>query len=54
MIPPILPHLELGLPFKLPKSEEYNQQFLRLPCNEHLTNEQVEYVIDKIKIFYGC
>ena len=53
MVPPILPHIELGMDVKLPKSEEYNEQFLRLPCNEHLTDEEVQEVIQKIRIFYG-
>ena len=50
---PILPHIELNLSFKLPKTEEYNEQFLRLPCNENLENKEIEEVIKQIKRFYA-
>ena len=53
MKPPILPHIELGIKLKLPKTEEYNEQFLRLPCNENLTDKEVDYVIKTIRNFYG-
>lgn len=52
MIPPILPHQELELQFSLPKSDIFNKQFLRLPCNEVLENFEVAYVIERIKEFY--
>lgn len=37
---------------KLPKSLEYEAETLRIPCNEHLTDDEVSYVIAKIKEFY--
>lgn len=49
---PVLPHIELDLPFKLPKTEKYNKQFLRLPCNPELTDEQVHFVVEKVNEFY--
>lgn len=52
MIPPVLPHEEFKLG-KLPKSEKYNKQFLRLPCNDVLENWEVERVIELIKNFYA-
>ena len=52
MTPPVLPHKELGLEFELPKTESYNLEYLRLPCNPEVTPEQAEYVVAKIKEFY--
>src|SRR3990167_4145080 len=37
---------------KLPKSVEYEASTLRLPCNEVLEDEEILYVIEKIKTFY--
>ena len=37
---------------KLPKSVEYEKSTLRLPCNEVLEDEEILYVIEKIKTFY--
>ena len=39
---------------KPPRSVKYEEETLRLPCNEHLTMEEVEYIILKIKEFYGA
>ncbi len=52
MIPPTLPHQELNIPAVLPKSEKYNEQYLRLPCNPEMTDEEVSTVIQKINEFY--
>lgn len=46
-----------GYPFprgieKKPKAVAYEENSLRIPCNETLTNEQVEYVIEKINEYY--
>lgn len=38
---------------KLPKTAEYEAKTLRLPCNENLTNQEVNYVIEKIREFYN-
>lgn len=46
--------LKNGYPMPLPKlplSGEYESRSLRLPCNDVLSNEEVEYVIEKIKEF---
>lgn len=37
---------------KLPQAQKYEDETLRLPCNELLTNEEVQYVIDCIIEFY--
>lgn len=37
---------------KLPQSQKYEDETLRLPCNENLTNEEVQFIIKKIKQFY--
>lgn len=37
---------------KLPKAKAYEKETLRLPCNPYLTDEQVDYVIEKINEFY--
>lgn len=39
---------------KLPLSIAYEAETLRIPCNEHLTDREVEYVIEQIKSFYGA
>lgn len=42
-------------PFPIPKgpvSIAYEAETLRLPCNEHLTDNEVKYVITSIKDFY--
>jgi dTDP-4-amino-4,6-dideoxygalactose transaminase len=39
---------------KGPKSLQYEAETLRLPINEVLTDEEVNYVIEKIKEFYGA
>lgn len=39
---------------KGPKSLQYEAETLRLPINEVITNEEVGYVIEKIKEFYGA
>ena len=36
---------------KLPLTAKYEAETLRLPINENLTNEEVEYVIKKINEF---
>src|SRR3990167_1832926 len=46
-----------GYPFpsdfpKLPRASQYESVSLRLPCNPSLKDEEVEYVIKKIKEFY--
>ena len=51
MIPPVLPHEELKLPFPLPNSEKWNKEFLRLPCNEILTEDEISYIIEKVNEF---
>jgi len=38
---------------KLPVAQKYESETLRIPCNENLSNKEVEYVIKKIKDFYG-
>ena len=45
----------LGLEdYSLPLTEQYvSHEFMRLPCNENLTDEQVDFVIQTIKTFYG-
>ncbi len=37
---------------KLPLAQQYEDETLRLPCNENLTDEEVEEVIKTIKQFY--
>ncbi len=37
---------------KLPLAAKYEAETLRLPCNENLTDEEVNYVIEKICQFY--
>lgn len=34
---------------KLPQAQAYEDETLRLPCNENLTDDEIYYVIDKIK-----
>lgn len=38
--------------YHLPLTEKYVYQFLRLPCNDYLTDEEVEYVIKSVRQFY--
>lgn len=38
---------------KLPLAQEYEDETLRLPCNELLEDFEVEYVIEKVKEFYA-
>lgn len=38
---------------KLPQSLAYEAETLRIPCNEHLTEEEVQLVISAIKEFYA-
>ncbi len=43
-------------PFPIPKKEKalmYESMTLRLPCNENLTDEEVQYVIKCVNQFYG-
>ncbi len=42
----------LGLDFSLPKTEEYIAMQVRLPCNPDLTDEEVDYIIEKVTGFY--
>jgi len=37
---------------KLPKAQKYEDETLRLPCNELLTDEEIDYVINCLKEFY--
>ena len=37
---------------KLPGAQKYEDETLRLPCNENITDEEVEYIITKIKEYY--
>lgn len=37
---------------KLPLAQAYEDETLRLPCNELLTDEEVDYVIEKVNEFY--
>ena len=43
---------KLNLKFNLPKTEQYIREQIRIPCNENLTNEEVEYVIKNIQNFF--
>lgn len=43
------PHKAFGTGQQLPNTEELYSRMLRLPCNETLSNEQVEYVIESVK-----
>ena len=36
---------------KLPLAAKYEAETLRIPCNENLTDEEVDYVIKKINEF---
>lgn len=38
---------------KLPQAQKYEDETLRLPCNENITNEEVEEVIRKINQFFN-
>jgi dTDP-4-amino-4,6-dideoxygalactose transaminase len=46
------PHEALATGKPLPNTKKLYNEMLRLPCNETLTDEQVDYVIDKVKEFY--
>ena len=46
MVPP---HKAFGTGDTLPNTEKLYSEMLRLPCNETLSNEQIEYIIDTIK-----
>ena len=37
---------------KLPLAQAYEDETLRLPCNELLSDVEISFVIDKIKQFY--
>ena len=52
MITPVLPHIELGIGGYLPRSEQYNEEFIRIPCHPDMTLEQAKYVADKVKEFF--
>ena len=38
---------------KLPLAQKYEDETLRIPLNENLTDSEVSEVIEKIKEFYG-
>ena len=37
---------------KLPLAQKYEDETLRLPCNDVLEEEEVDYVIEKVNAFY--
>ena len=37
---------------KLPKAAKYEAETLRIPCNESMTEEEVEEVIKQVKLFF--
>ncbi len=37
---------------KLPFAQKYEDETLRLPCNENLTNEEIKFVIEKVNEFF--
>jgi dTDP-4-amino-4,6-dideoxygalactose transaminase len=39
--------------YSLPLTEKYTYQFLRLPCNDCLTEEELAYVIKSVQLFYN-
>lgn len=43
----------LDLNFDLPKTVEYINTQIRLPCNTIISDEEVDYIINTIKEFYG-
>lgn len=43
----------LELDFSLPKTEKYAEEFIRLPCNPNITNEEADYVCETIERFYS-
>jgi len=49
MVPP---HIAQNLGIELPNTERLYARMLRLPLNETLTDEQIDYVISKVKEFY--
>lgn len=46
------PHRALNLPGEFPETDRLYQEMMRLPCNETLTDEQVEYVIKHVKEYF--
>jgi dTDP-4-amino-4,6-dideoxygalactose transaminase len=51
---PMHHHPALGLGhFRLPQTEKISREVLSLPLNTELTNEQVDYVIESVRRFYG-
>lgn len=47
------PHKALNLGGDLPETERLYAEMLRLPCNETLTDEQVDYVIHHVKEYFA-
>lgn len=47
-------HKALGLNVSLPKTEKLFREMLLLPMNFFLTEEDVDYVISKVREFYGA
>lgn len=45
-------YTRLGLDFDLPNTEEYVLSQVRIPCNPDLTEEEVDYIIKVIRLFY--
>lgn len=43
---------KLGLNFKLPKTEEYIGQQIRIPCNPDIKDKEVSFIIKTINKFY--
>lgn len=51
---PMHHHQALGLGhFHLPKTERISQEVVSLPLNTEISNEQVEFVIETVRNFYG-
>lgn len=46
------PHIALDTGLSLPNTEKLYREMIRLPLNETLTQEQVDYVIEKVNEFY--
>ena len=52
---PVPNHWQKGLNlshFKLPFTEQLSEEVISLPMYPELTNEQIEYVIERVKEFY--
>lgn len=50
------PHLFNGLGldhFNLPVTEKIFKESLRIPCNQFMTAEEVDYIIKQVKLFYA-